>query len=91
MKAILIRLYDQPEGLNQYSLARLMPKTQEWNRFRELLAKLVENGLVIQLSADYVKKGATIWRITDGGRGTLQKLRQLESDSNIRLFLPRSN
>lgn len=81
---ILSYLYHRQEGANAYTVQfqGIPGCTLEANRFKILLEELCEIKCIEKVSMDNVVRGQFIYKITDKGRSTIQKL----SDDFIREF-----
>jgi hypothetical protein len=74
---ILSYLYKNKEGANAHKIQfqGMSGHTQEASRFKKLLEELCELHCVDKVPMDHVTMGSVIYKITDKGRGTVQKLR----------------
>lgn len=73
---ILSYLYHKQEGSNAHKIQfRGIGHTQEANRFKILLEELCDLKCIEKVSMDHVRTGTYIYKITDKGRGTIQRLR----------------
>jgi hypothetical protein len=85
---ILVRLYQEKDGMNANALQQSIPTSQEWNRFSSLLDELCEVGRIKKVAADNVRKGAVYFVITDLGRQTVNKIRHLQNEPDLKGFIP---
>lgn len=85
--AILIRLFNEPEGLNANALQSSIPTSQEWARFIGLLDELCAMGKIEKISADHIRKGAVYYKITQQGKDTVIKIRRLHEDPTLQGFV----
>ena len=77
---ILIHLYSNSEGANKNKLSALPGlNAQRWDNVKKSLDVLIESGSIIYESHDEVRKGAIIYKITDRGRETIEKLKEMQS------------
>jgi hypothetical protein len=73
---ILSYLYHKQEGTNAHTIQfeGILGRTLEANRFKILLEELCEIKCIEKVPMDHVTAGRSIYKITDKGRGTIQKL-----------------
>jgi len=77
---ILSYLYSHSEGANQNTIHGLPGlNAQRWDYVKESLIVLIESGSIIAESHDEVRKGAIIYKITDRGKETIEKLKEMQS------------
>ena len=77
---ILSYLYNKTEGANAHNIqfrgiSGRTRHTQEASRFKKLLEELCELDCINKVRMDHVTMGSVIYKITEKGRGTVQKLR----------------
>lgn len=76
---ILGFLYSHSEGANQNTIHSLPGlNSQRWDLVKEILQNLDNAGSIMIESHDEIKKGAILYKITDKGRETVEKLREIQ-------------
>jgi len=76
---ILGFLYSHSEGANQNTIHSLPGfNSQRWDLVKEILQNLIDAGSIMIESHDEIKKGAVLYKITDRGRETVEKLREIQ-------------
>lgn len=77
---ILGYLYSHAEGANQNTINSLPGlNSQRWDIVKDILADLMNAGSVMMETHDEIKKGATLYKITDKGKKTVDKLKDLHN------------
>jgi predicted transcriptional regulator len=82
---ILSYLYSKEDGANAHTIQfhAILGHTQEASRFKLLLEELCDLDRVQKVDMSHVTKGRVIYKITDKGRQTIERLR----DPVIKEFL----
>lgn len=83
----MVRLFNEPEGLNTNALQSSIPTSQEWSRFTSFLDQLCMMGSIEKISADHIRKGAVYYKITQQGKETVIKIRSLRQDPSLQGFV----
>ena len=76
---ILSFLYSHSEGANQNTIHALPGlNSQRWDLLKKILEDLNDAGSILFESHDEIKKGAVLYKITDRGRNTVERLRDFQ-------------
>ena len=77
---ILGYLYSHAEGANQNTINSLPGlNSQRWDIVKDILNELVDADSIIMETHDEIKKGATLYKITDKGKQTVDKLKDFHN------------